>query len=304
MDWDDLRLFLGVARAGSLAEAARGLRLDPATLSRRVAKLEAAAGAALFLKSPRGYALTGAGHRLLPHAEGMEEGARAGASALAGAEALRGRVRIGAPDGVANHVLPRVLTAMRAAHPGLGLDLVALPRVFDLGRREADLAVTVSAPKAGRLMVRKLCDYGLSLAAHRDYLATAPPLATRADLKDHAIVGYIPDMIFDADLDYLGEVGAGAPGLASNSASVQLGLIRAGAGVGVVHDFMLAADPGLVRVLAAEVHLTRAFYLTRHRDAGGPLVATAAELLAAGVRGEVARLERLGRVRPSEGMSS
>ncbi|SDZ37459.1 transcriptional regulator, LysR family [Jannaschia faecimaris] len=291
MDWDDLRIFLGVARGGSLAEAGKGLRLDPATLSRRIARLEAQAGAVLFLKSPRGYALTEAGHRLLPHAEGMEARARAGVAALAGDDSLRGRVRIGAPDGVANHVLPAVLTRIRASNPDLGLDLVALPRVFDLGRREADLAITVSAPKAGRLRVRRLCDYHLSLAAHRDYLAKSAIVKSRADLKDHAIVGYIPDMIFDADLDYLGEVGAVAPGLASNSAAVQLGLIRAGGGIGVVHDFMLAGAPDLIRVLPGDVRLTRAFHLSRHSDAGGPLITRAADLLAEGVRAEVARLE-------------
>lgn len=291
MEWDDLRIFACVARDGSLAEAAKGLRLDPATLSRRIARLERQAGTALFLKSPRGYALTAAGHRLLPHAEAMAARARAGVAALAGDDRLRGRVRIGAPDGVANHVLPAVLTAIRAAHPDLGLDLVALPRVLDLGRREADLAITVSAPKAGRLKVRRLCDYRLSLAAHRDYLAAHPPLRDRADLKNHAIVGYIPDMIFDADLDYLGEVGAGAPGLASNSAAVQLGLVRAGAGIGVVHDFMLAGAPDLRRVLPDQVRLTRAFHLSRHGDAGGPLITRAADLLAEGLRAEVARLE-------------
>ncbi|CTQ51028.1 LysR family transcriptional regulator [Jannaschia donghaensis] len=291
MDWDDLRIFLGVARGGSLAEAAKGLRLDPATLSRRIARLEDRAGTVLFVKSPRGYALADAGHRLLPHAEGMEARARAGVAALAGDDRLRGRVRIGAPDGVANHVLPAVLTALQAAHPELGLDLVALPRVFDLGRREADLAITVSAPKVGRLRVRRLCDYGLSLAAHRDYLAAHPPVTSRADLKGHRIVGYIPDMIFDADLDYLGEVGAAAPGLASNSAAVQLGLIRAGGGIGVVHDFMLPSAPDLRRVLPGDVRLTRAFHLSRHSDAGGPLITRTADLLADGLRAEMARLE-------------
>ncbi|PWJ21319.1 LysR family transcriptional regulator [Jannaschia seohaensis] len=291
MDWDDLRVFLGVARSGSLAEAAKGLRLDPATLSRRIARLERAAGATLFLKSPRGYALTEAGHRLLPHAEGMEARARAGEAALAGGEALRGRVRIGAPDGIANYVLPGVAARIAGAHPGLGLDIVALPRVFDLGRREADLAVTVSPPKAGRLMVRKLCDYRLSLAARRDYLDAHPPIRTRDDLRGHRIVGYIPDMIFDADLDYLGEVGAETPGLASNSASVQLGLLRAGGGIGIVHDFMLPAAPELTRVLPDDVRLTRAYHLTRHRDAAGPLVTRVADLLAEGVRADVARLE-------------
>ncbi|GIT92401.1 LysR family transcriptional regulator [Jannaschia pagri] len=291
MDWDDMRIFLAVARTGSLAEAAPGLRLDPATLSRRIARLETAAGAALFLKSPRGYALTDAGHRLLPHAEAMADSARGGVAAMAGGEALAGRVRVGAPDGIANHVLPQVFARLSEANPALTLELVALPRVFDLSRREADLAITVSPPKAGRLMVRKLCEYGLSLAAHRSYLSSAPPLRDRSDLRSHRIVGYIPDMIFDADLDYLADVGAEAPGLASNSAAVQLGMIRAGAGIGVIHDFMFAADPDLVPLLREAVRLRRAFHLVRHGDAGGTLVTRTANLLADGVRREVARLE-------------
>lgn len=291
MNWDDLRVFAAIARGGSLSEAARVLRLDPATLGRRIARLEEGVGASLFLKSQRGYALTEAGARLLPHAEAMAEGARAGLSALAGEDGLAGRVRIGAPDGVANHVLPRVLAGIRATYPALVLELVALPRVFDLSRREADLAITISAPRAGPLRVRRLCDYRLGLAAHRDYLARAAPIRTPADLAAHSVIGYIPDMIFDADLDYLGEIGIGAPGLASNSAAVQLGMVRAGAGIGVIHEFMLPSAPELGRVLPGEIGLVRSFHLCRHRDAADPVIDRAAELLGEGLRAEIARLE-------------
>jgi DNA-binding transcriptional LysR family regulator len=172
------------------------------------------------------------------------------------------------------------------------VQIVALPRVFNLSKREADMAVAVSRPEAGRLTVQKLTDYHLHLAASRVYLAAHPPITSAEDLRVHRMVGYIPDMIFDKELDYLTEIGATAPPLASNSVSVQLNFLRHGAGVGVVHDFALPAAPELVRILPEKIHLTRAFWLIRHADDGrvGRLNRFAA-LLVAEVRAEMARLD-------------
>ena len=294
-DWDDLRIFLAVARAESLSAAGRVLRIDPATVGRRIARLEEDMDARLFLKGPQGYALTEAGQRLLPHAERAEQAMGAAAEELRGGEqGLSGQIRIGAPDGCANYLLPQVVAAICDANPGLEVQIVALPRVFNLSKREADLAVGVSPPSAGRLTVQKLTDYRLCLAASRDYLARAGEIRTTADLKGRRYVGYIPDMIFDKELDYLSEVGAETVGLASNSVSVQLNWLRHGAGVGVVHMFAMPAAPELVKVLPDEVALSRAFWLIRHAD--DRRVARLnrfADLLAQGVRKEVQRLESI-----------
>jgi DNA-binding transcriptional LysR family regulator len=177
-------------------------------------------------------------------------------------------------------------------HPGLEVQLVALPRVFNLSKREADMAIGVSRPEAGRLVVQKLTDYRLHLAASRHYLAAHPPIASRGDLKAHRLVGYIPDMIFDKELDYLAELGLAAPPLASNSVSVQLNFLRAGAGVGVVHDFALPAAPDLQRILPDDISLTRSFWLIRHADdARVPRLTRFAEDLVRLCRAEMARLE-------------
>jgi DNA-binding transcriptional LysR family regulator len=288
MDWDDLRIFLAVARAESLTAAGRALKLDAATVGRRIARLEAALGTALFAKSPQGYALTDAGLRLVPQAEAMEAAAMAAAERPAG---LAGQVRVGAPDGCANYLLPQVATAIMQANPGLEVQIVALPRVFNLTRREADLAVAVSRPTGGRVTAQKIADYHLSVAASRAYLARAGVPPTRAALRDHPIVGYIPDLIFDKELDYLAELGLSRVGAASNSVSVQLNWLRAGAGLGVVHDFALPFAPELVRVLP-EVRLSRAFWLIRHEgDGRRDRLARFARALADGLRAEVARLE-------------
>lgn len=295
MDWDDLRVFLAVARAESLSRAGKALKKDAATVGRRVARLEAALGAPLFARSPQGYALTDAGGRLLAHAEAAEQALRAGAEELAGqAGQLSGQVRIGAPDGCANFVLPQVCAAISREHPELDLQIVALPRVINLSKREADIAIAVSPPEAGRLTVQRITDYRLHLAASEGYLAGAPPLDSLADLPAHPVVGYIPDMIFDKELDYLSETGAERVSLASNSVSVQLWLLRHGGGVGIAHDFAVPFAPGLKRVLTEALSLTRSFYLIRHAgDARVERLSRVAEALVRGIRAEVARLESM-----------
>jgi len=289
--WDDMRVFLAVARGESLSRAAPKLRMDVATVGRRIARLEDRTGAALFTKSPQGYALTERGARMLAHAEAAETAlARAAEEARGGDKAqMRGQIRIGAPDGAANYLLPQVCERIGAANPDLDIQILAQPRVVNLSRREADMAITVSPPQAGRLLVQKITDYRLHLAARADI---ADQITDRSTLNDARIVGYIPDMIFDKELDYLGELGVERVALASNSVAVQTMALRSGAGGGIVHDFALPFAPELRRVLENKVSLTRAFYLVRHQsDARSEFQIRFAEALISEVRAEVARLE-------------
>lgn len=295
VDWDDLRVFLAVARTESLSGAGKLLRLDPATVGRRIVKLEEALGARLFVKSPQGYGVTEAGLRLLPHAEAAEQAVQAAADDLrGGAGGLSGQVRIGAPDGCANYLLPQVVAAICDDNPGLEVQIVALPRVINLSKREADMVIAVSPPTAGRLTVQRLTDYHLHLAASLAYLDRHGTPQRRDDLTAHRIVGYIPDMIFDKELDYLAEIGVTEVPLASNSVPVQLNWLRHGAGIGMVHDFALPSAPELVKVLPVEVSLTRAFWLIRHADDRRiDRMNRFADLLAQGLRREVLRLEAM-----------
>ncbi|WP_425039150.1 LysR family transcriptional regulator [Primorskyibacter sp. S187A] len=292
-DWDDLRIFLATARAETLSGAGRALRLDAATVGRRLARLEERLGQVLFLKSPRGYALSEAGMRLLPAAEQAEIAAHAAVEALGEpSEGLAGQVRIGAPDGCANYLLPQVCARLVAENPALELQILALPRVVNLSKREADLAITVSRPTGGRLMVQKICDYTLLLAGSRRYLAAHGPVQARADLRHHPMVGYIPDMIFDAELDYMRELGLGGVHFGSNSASVQLNLLRQDAGLGICHAFALPAAPEVVPVLTQDIRLTRSFHLLRHaEDHKRGRLTRLADRLVSLMRAEIARLE-------------
>jgi DNA-binding transcriptional LysR family regulator len=294
--WDDLRIFLFVAREESLSGAGKRLKLDPATVGRRVARLELTMETTLFIKSPQGYTLTAAGERLLTYGEQAEQAMRAGVEALAGpGDSLSGQIRIGAPDGCANYLLPQVCSAISDSNPDLDIQIVALPRVVNLSRREADMAIAVSPPTAGQLLVQKITDYKLHLAGARQYLRRMPPIETIADLKNHRMIGYIPDMIFDAELDYLNEVGVDRVALASNSVPVQLRMANKGSGLCMAHDFALPSHPLLRKVLPDEVSLTRSFYLVRHQgDQRSDRLNRFAAQLADGLREEVALLEEAG----------
>jgi DNA-binding transcriptional LysR family regulator len=294
-DWDDLRIFLSVARSESLSATGKALRLDPATVGRRIARLEEALSAKLFAKSPQGYAMTDAGQRLLPHAELAEQAMGAAGEELSTrAGGMTGVIRIGAPDGCANYLLPQVCAAICDANPGLEVQIVALPRVINLSKREADLVIAVSPPTAGRLSVQKIADYRLHLAATEDYLGLHGPILTRDDLKGHRVIGYIPDMIFDKELDYLSDIGVSSVPLASNSASVQFMWVRAGAGIAIVHDFAIPSAPDVVRILTDEFSLTRSFWLIRHADDRRlERMNRFADALVRGLRTEVQRLEAM-----------
>jgi DNA-binding transcriptional LysR family regulator len=184
-----------------------------------------------------------------------------------GGDRLKGIVRIGAPDGFANYLLIDACDALSRANPELQVQVVALPRMFSLSKREADIAISVSPPSAGRLTVRKIADYRLHLYARRDLAAGLGPLTGIADLQEVRGIGYVSDMIFDRELDYYALLGRQSePALTSNSLIMQLRWCARGAGVCILPDFVAREHPEIVAVLPDEIALTRSFYLVRHQD--------------------------------------
>jgi len=268
LDWNDLRYFLAVARAGRLTEASRRLATDHATVSRRIKALETALDANLFIRSPRGYQLNAAGERLLARAEEMESAAVRMQSEIGGENvALGGTVRIGSPDGFGAFFLAPRIGGLAKRHPGLELQIVAMPRPFSLSKREADIAISLARPTEGRLVSRKLTDYRLHLYGSRDYLDAHPEITTPGDVADHAVIGYIPDLIYAPELDYLPQVAPQIkPRLTSSNLIAQLNAAKAGAGLCVLPAFMAADDDSLCPVLPERIAIVRAFWLILHAD--------------------------------------
>jgi DNA-binding transcriptional LysR family regulator len=266
LDWDDARLFLAVARAGQMLGASRVLGVNQATLSRRMASLESALGTKLLARRTHGSELTDAGQTLLETLERVETEMLAVQARLQGAEAAAaGVVRIGAPDGFGVGFLAPRLARLADRHPDLTVQLIPTPRGFSLSRREADLAVMVGRPEKGRLIARKLTDYTLSLYAARAYLETHPAPADPAELAQHRLVGYVEDLIAAPALNYSGEFARGWRSRVELSSAIgQVEAVRAGAGIGVLHDY-LASDTDLVRLLP-EHRAVRTYWLAVHEN--------------------------------------
>ncbi|MEO3427999.1 LysR family transcriptional regulator [Pelagibius sp. CAU 1746] len=268
MRWDDLKFFLAVARTGQLTTAAKGLKVDNATVARRIRALETDLDAQLFDRNPKGYSLTDMGQRLLPSAEAMEVTTLQAQAQVQGRdESLEGVVRLGAPDGFGSFFLAPRIHKLARRHPKLELQLVAMPRIFSLAKREADLTIAVTRPTSGRLLAAKLTDYQLRLYAAPDYLKENPPIRGLEDLSHHAMIGYIPDLIFDPKLDYMPNFGRKVvPQISSSNLIAQLYATLAGAGICILPDFLAGQQSGLQPVLRKTFSLTRTFWIVSHEN--------------------------------------
>ncbi|MGN6468612.1 MAG: LysR family transcriptional regulator [Rhizobiaceae bacterium] len=267
MNWDDLRIFLAVARSGQILGAAKRLGLNHATVSRRIASLEESLNTKLFRRLTTGSELTPAGERLLARAEHMEAELIVARADIAGEGGeVSGTVRIGAPDGFGVAFLAARLGALAARHPELTVQLVPVPRSFSLSRREADIAITVERPAEGRLVAGKLVDYTLGLYASRAYIEERGMPRTPAELARHRLVGYVPDLTFSPSLDYAGEFAPDWNARFEISSSLgQAEAVRSGAGIGILHTFIARGLPELVHVPAAKP-IRRAYWLVYHES--------------------------------------
>ena len=267
MNWDDLRFFLAVARAGTLQAAARQLGVDHTTVSRRIKALEAGLGQALFARHLAGHELSPAGLALLPKAEAMEQAALAvlqPANQPADApHELSGVVRVGATEGFGAAILAPALAQLGQAHPRLTVDLLAVPRAVHLSKREADVVVSLTRPQRGPYVVTKLCDYELHLYASRSYLAAHAPIRSRDDLAGHAYIGYVDELLFSDELHFLGELyRPSSYALRSTSVTAQLHATVAGAGIAILPGFLAQGQPQLTRILPKLAQFTRSFWMS------------------------------------------
>lgn len=265
--WSDYQAFLAVARAGQIARAAKAMKVDPTTISRRIRRLEARIGQTLFEQTREGQVLTATGEAVLARVEVMADAASAIAQAEAGNQGPRGNLRISVPEGFGTWFLARHLPDFARSNPLLTVELVANSSILNLSKREADLAVFLSRPKAGSLIAQRLADYTLRLYASADYLAQhGAPRNTEELAEGYTLVGYIPDLLYAPELRYLDEVHVGlGANICSSSISAQQKLLSSNAGIGVLPCFIGDADTSLVP-LVPDFSIRRTFWLVMHKD--------------------------------------
>lgn len=260
-DWNDLKYFLEVARIGTLSGAARVLSADHATVSRRITALEQALGRALFQRATNGYALTPAGEDLLVQAEQMEILALRTSAGSDVASAIGGVVRVVTADGFGNFFLSKHLPSFSETHPRLSVQLVPIQQIQSQTQRDGDIGITLTAGRP-RFVAERLADYGLGLYASAAYLAQHGAPASREALRSHRFIGYIEDLLFSRELDYLDEV---SPGLrAQLQFSSLLGQVEAtlaDAGICVLPHFIAERYPALLPVLADAISIQRTYWM-------------------------------------------
>lgn len=266
-DWNDFQAFLAVARAGQLARASSAMGVDATTVGRRLRRLEARIGATLFEQTREGQILTEAGETMLAEVEAMEQAASRIDEQAAGIAGPTGLLRVSLSEGLASWIVAPVLGSFIESNPRLVVDLVASSGFLSPSKREADLAVTLSRPRAGPVIAGKLSDYSLRLYATPGYLSQNGLPDKPGELATgHRLVGYIPDLLYAPELRYLAEIWPDLSAtVRSSSINAQHRLIAAGAGIGVLPCFVGDSDPALVPVLP-DRRITRSFWLVTHKD--------------------------------------
>jgi DNA-binding transcriptional LysR family regulator len=286
MNWNRVQIFLEVARSGQILGAAKRLGLNHATVARQLTALETELKAKLVERHTNGCVLTKSGAALLAAAERAEsEFLLAGSHLTNAADAITGTVRVGTPDGLGNYFLADKLGQLAAQHPQLLIQLVPLPRTFSLSRREADIVVTLDRPTQGRMIVTKLTDYTLSVYASQAYLGRHGPIAQPSDFSGHLLVTHVEDFAYSPALDYAAALMELTDRrFECGSVVAQMEAIRAGHGVGILHDYAARRHPELKR-LAAGPRFVRNYWMTSHPDThGSKCVAEVFQCIASSVR--------------------
>jgi len=272
LNWQDMQIFLEVARANRLTDAARRLNIDHSTVSRRIRRFEASLNTQLFERSAQGYQLAPAGKQLLLFAEEMARQAAQASDNISNHNLqVTGQIRLGVTEGFGTYVITPLLGAFRRRFPDITIDLLALPRAVNLARHEADLAITVDRPSNAEMVVSRLCSYRLQLYGEKGYLDQHGRPATLADLSRFDLVGYVDDLIFSDQLCYLDPFLNDLPtpprfSLRSTSIINQLHATRCGAGLSVLPCFMASQESRLEALLTKEMNIQRDFWIASRAD--------------------------------------
>lgn len=235
-DWNDLRCFLAVARAGSTLAACKDLGVNQTTVARRISALEAALSVRLFERDPAGYRISEAGRALLPGAERMEREAEAVTKLAAQHKRqLTGIIRVTTSDILAGVVLTPALGDFAELYPDVQIHVLVDDRILDLTRGEADVALRAGAPSETELVGRRLVDANWGLYCSQTYAARRGVAGAHDLLESHAVLGFEGSLDRTPVAQWLNaRAGEHAIVSRSNSLSNHVNLIRSGMGVGAL----------------------------------------------------------------------
>lgn len=263
--WDDARVFLAIARSGSLSGAAARLGNGLATVSRQIERLETALGLTLFSRHQNGYRLTDDGAALVERAEALEQAAEAFAEGSAAQTEIAGRVRLATAETLANHLIIPALPGLTDQYPDLSLEVVTDVQTVNLHRRDADLAIRMVKPERGNVTIRRLGTLGYGLYASQDYIDGRIAKSEDARFDTDRFIGWCETYGHLPAAQWIERILRGrAPILATTTLSAQVSATVAGVGLAVLPHF-IARQNDLV-CLEAELGIDQGIWLAIHSD--------------------------------------
>jgi DNA-binding transcriptional LysR family regulator len=248
-DWNDFRVILALGRAGSVAGAAQLLKVDPSTVSRRLAAAEAAFGAVLVVREARAFSLTSEGKSAFAAAEAMEAAAdRARTEVRDARGSLEGIVRIACPP-VAIRYLEDFPETVAAKHPDLGVELLSGRAPVNLSKGEADISIRALRPTDMDLAVAHAFGLGSGVFAAKSYIEANGRPSTPADIAGHALVRYADAFLHMPPFAWIEQFAdPGRSGVRVDNIDMAQHRIAGGAGIGVLYCVAGDADDRLVRL--------------------------------------------------------
>jgi DNA-binding transcriptional LysR family regulator len=265
LDWNGVRDFLATVEAGSLTQAAIGLRISQPTLSRRIAALEEQLGVQLLVRGPRHFKMTDAGKRLQAVAQQMQlTSKKIETVSLEGDNLLAGTVRISATEAVTNAWLIEQLPDLVAAYPEIVLEMVADNRLTDLLNRNSDVAIRLVRPTQKELIAKKVGVLKVGYFASAAYVEQYGSPQTVDDLSEHRTIAIEGGRKFAKDVDAITRHGKTA--LRVRNVLGVMRAIKANLGIGPVYCFHAQQQHDLVRVLEKEPLLEMEIWLTAHPE--------------------------------------
>jgi DNA-binding transcriptional LysR family regulator len=267
-NWNDLRIFLEVARSGTLGGAARRLKVDHSTISRHIARLEETINSPVFERDNQGLHITARGREIVQYVEAMEADAVALADALGGSHREpSGPVRVGTMEGIASLYLAGEFARLKKVHAKISVELVTTTQQMHVNQREADIFLSFFPPEGKALDVLPIGEFTLHLYASPTYLEEHGTPVDVMGLHDHQFASYVDDLIQLDTVRWLDEI-VTRPRLAFQSSSMIAQLFAAvdGAGIVMLPSFSRVERFGLVEVLAGKIKVKRTVWMTVHRE--------------------------------------
>ena len=291
MNWDDAKIFLAIAREGTLSAASKVLKLGIATTSRRLERLEEALGVRLFTRDQLGYKLTDEGSALISQAEALEQAGFAFSNAAHKKnESVMGHVCLATAQGLADHLIIPALPSLTDVNPNLTLEIVTGVSTVNLHRRDADIALRMVRPESGNVRIRKLGTLGFGLYASESYLQRRPNPDRPNNLEYDDFIGWSEAQQHLNSAQWLERTLRGRPcRLTTTTMSAQFSAVQTSLGLAVLPHF-IARKMGLICLLD-DIGCDQPIWLAIHSDlAHSRRIRVVADFLTALVSGNQEKL--------------